>query len=198
LVATAIYFGREKKAESIKDTKINGILLPSSQKITNFAFTDHNGKTFTEQNLKNHWTMMFFGFTNCAMVCPTTMAELDSMYKQLEKDKDVKEMPQIVMVSVDPERDTMEKMNEYVNTFNPKFLGVRADITETVALEHQLHIAAAKIESDGTGANHYTINHTAEILLFNPKGELQAYLSYPHKGDKLAVDYKNILLTHNG
>jgi len=190
--AIEIYFSFLQRHEVANNVKINGVFLAQTKEINDFhLMTD--GKSFSKENLNGHWTMMFFGFTNCGMVCPTTMAALGNMYKQLEKDLPANQMPHVVMVSVDPDRDSQQKMKEYVTTFNPNFIGARADIAETVALEKQLHIAAAKMQVDGQDKNQYTINHSAEILLFNPKGQLQAYLSYPHQPEQMVKDYKLII-----
>jgi protein SCO1/2 len=170
-----------------------GVYLPQPRTdIMDFKLTDNHGKPFTRDNLKGHWTMMFFGFTNCGLVCPTTLAALRDMYKTLQKTLPADQLPQVVMVSVDPERDTVKRMNDYVTSFDPHFIGARADIDETVQLEKNLHIAAAKIESNG----HYTINHSAEILLFNPLGQLQAFLTYPHHAPQMVKDYQDILVKH--
>jgi len=178
-LSMVLYFGLIKPQQEFKrNIKIDGIVLPKSTAVNEFKFLDNHGQPYTQENLKGHWTMVFFGFTNCGMVCPLTMAELNQMYKKLEKELPVDQLPKIVMVSVDPERDSQEKMNQYVTTFNSSFIGIRADIEETVALE-----------------KHYTINHTAEVLLFNPDGRLQAYLAYPHKADQMAKDYKLLLTT---
>lgn len=193
IAAIEIYFGFLQNHEVANNVKIDGVFLAQTKEMDDFHLTASNGKPFTKESLKGHWTMMFFGFTNCGMVCPTTMAALNDMYKKLEKDLPKEQMPQVVMVSVDPDRDSLQKMKEYVTTFNPNFLGARAEITETVALEKQLHIAAAKMQVDGQGKNEYTINHSAEVLLFNPKGQLQAYLSYPHQAEQMAKDYKLII-----
>ncbi|HSW92729.1 MAG TPA: SCO family protein [Gammaproteobacteria bacterium] len=193
VAAIEIYFGMLQRHETASNVKIDGIFLTSPKEINQFNLSASNGKPFTKNNLTGQWTMLFFGFTNCSMVCPTTMAALNDMYKLLEKDLPADKMPQIVMVSVDPDRDSVKRMKEYVTAFNPNFIGARADITETVALEKQLHIAAAKMQVDGAGKNHYTINHSAEILLFNPKGQLQAYLSFPHQAPQMAKDYQQII-----
>lgn len=190
-----IYFGFLQKHEVANNVKIDGVFLAQTKGIENFNLTSSDGKPFTKDNLNGHWTMMFFGFTNCGMVCPTTMAALGEMYKQLEKDLPANQLPQVVMISVDPDRDSQQRMKEYVTSFNPKFIGARADIAETVALEKQLHIAAAKMQVDGQGKNQYTINHSAEVLLFNPKGQLQAYLAYPHQAPQMVKDYKLIIKT---
>lgn len=191
----AIYFGvvKPRQTTAVQQVKINGVVLPAAKEISDFQLTDNHGKSFTKENLNGHWTMMFFGFTNCGMVCPTTMAALNKMYLSLQKDLPENQLPQIVMVSVDPDRDSVARMDEYVNSFNPHFIGARTEIAPTIALEKQLNIAAAKMESDGAGKDHYTINHSAEILLFNPSAKLQAYMSYPHQPEQMVEDYKLII-----
>lgn len=176
-----------------RNVKIDGIYIPKPIDINNFQLTDNSGKSFTKENLKGHWTMLFFGFTNCGMVCPSTMAELKKMYVGLQKDLPNGELPQVVMVSVDPERDTVDRMNSYVASFNPHFIGAVGDEDQTDALKKQLHIVSGKLKLDGPWGNKYTINHSAEIMLFNPDAKLQAYLSYPHKADQMISDYKSIL-----
>jgi protein SCO1/2 len=194
VMAFAIYYGViQPRKQAAKAVSIDGTYLPSPTSIKDFQLTDNHGKSFTKNNLKGKWTLMFFGFTNCAMVCPTTMDSLNKMYQQLEKELTPEQMPQVVLISVDPDRDTVERVNDYVSSFNPHFMGARAEIAETVMLEKQLHIVAAKLQADGQGKNQYTINHSAEILLFNPEAKIQAYFSYPHEPEKMAFDYKQIL-----
>ena len=193
-----IYYGVLKpikdSAAQAQNIKVNGIFLPTPQSLNDFSLTDNSGKEFTKESLKGRWTLMFFGFTNCGIVCPTTMAALNKMYRTLQEQLPDNRLPRIVMVSVDPERDTVARMNEYVSSFNPHFKGVRGDEAATDALEKQFHIAAAKMQAEG-GKDQYTINHTAEILVINPRGELQAFLSYPHKPEQMVKDYKALLST---
>ncbi len=176
-----------------KEVKINGVFLAESKAIEDFQLTDHKGRQFSKDNLMGHWTLMFFGFTNCGYVCPTTMAELNKMYKHLKQELPDNKLPQIVLVTVDPERDSMRKMNDYINAFNADFIGARAELKETEALENQLHITAVKIQAEDQPKDQYMVNHSAEILLFNPKSQVQAYLSFPPKSDQLIKDYKTIL-----
>ena len=193
------YFGVIKNLPEKKPTevKIAGLFLPMPKEIADFQLTDNTGKAFNKDNLKGHWTMMFFGFTNCGMVCPTTMASLNSMYRTLQQQIPDKQLPNVVMVSVDPERDTQEKMNDYVTTFNKNFIGARAELPEITQLEKELHLVAVKMQA-GTGKNQYTINHSAEIMVFNPEGKLQAFMSYPHDAQQMVIDYKNMLRTQQG
>jgi len=190
-----IYYGlidHHKKTVNVGAIKINGILLPQPNVIQNFAFTDHYGNTFTKDNLKGHWSFLFFGFTNCGYVCPTTMTVLNKMYKMLEKNLSSEKLPMVILVSVDPERDTVARMNDYINSFNPRFVGLRADSQLTDAFVKNMHVSAVKMQAEGAD-DQYTINHSAEILLINPDAKVQAYFSYPHNADQMAKDYKLIL-----
>jgi protein SCO1/2 len=198
VVSVSVYFGvmlPKKKAYEAAQKKIDGILLPTPKEIQDFKFTNSEGKSFTKKNLNDKWTMMFFGFTNCGLVCPTSLAALNEMYKILQVELPANEMPQVMFVSVDPERDTVKRLKDYVKAFNPHFLGARGSEAETVALTQQLHIAAAKMQVKGGKKDNYFINHSAEILIFNPKGQLVAYLTYPHKPESLVKDYKILLNT---
>lgn len=194
IVSLVIYFGIVKPQQTTdpKNLKIDGVVISPAKEVLNFRLTDNNGQPFTKENLKGHWTMMFFGFSNCGLVCPTTLSALNKMYQIMQRELPDKNLPQIVMVSVDPERDTVQKMNTYVKTFNPHFIGARGEMSETVSLEKQFHIVAIK-KQEGSDKNNYYYDHSAEVLLLNPKAELQAYLSYPHVPEEMVKDYKLIL-----
>lgn len=199
--ALVLYFGMLRphfRYQDLKNVKIDGVFLPTPQEVADFNLTDNTGKPFSKENLKGHWTMMFFGFTNCGMVCPTTMAALNKMYVTLQSELPAQKLPQVVLVSVDPANDSVERMNSYVKSFNPSFMGARTGEAETVILEKQMHIAAAKMQAEGQGKDRYTINHTAEILVINPEAKLQAFLSYPHQPEQMVKDYKLILKVLNG
>ena len=186
---------KQVKKPTVQSVKIEGTLMPTAKDIADFHLTANNGKSFSKENMKGHWTMLFFGFTNCGYVCPTTLTELNKMYQILQKELPEQQLPQIVLVSVDPERDSVERMNDYIRAFNVDFIGARADSAETEALENQLHISAIKMPAESAQPNQYMVNHSAEIILFNPEAQIQAYFSFPHKGDRLAQDYKLILTT---
>ncbi|MDR3490738.1 MAG: SCO family protein [Gammaproteobacteria bacterium] len=196
----ALYFVMKNKDAingSIKVVKIDGVFLPQPQEISDFELTDNHGKPYTKSNLKGHWTFVFFGFTNCGMVCPTTLSELNKMYKTLEKELPANQMPHIVLISVDPDRDTVERMNDYVSVFNTHFIGLRGGESKIDVLKKQLHIASVKMQTD-QGKDHYTINHSAEIMVFNPQVQLQAFFSYPHIANQMVRDYKLILTSTKG
>lgn len=193
ITTVAVYFMLTRHNIHTQEVKLDGLYLTTATDINDFKLKDTRGKTFTKDNLKGHWTLMFFGFTNCGMVCPTTMTALKQMYKTLKVDLPADQLPQVMMVSVDPDRDSIKRMKDYVTAFNPKFIGARAEQHQVEALEKQLHLISVKMQANGKKKNQYTINHSAEIMVFNPEGKLQAYLSYPHVADQMAVDYKTML-----
>lgn len=192
-----LYFGitQYNPNRNIANLKIDGVVLPEGKKVAEFHFTDQNGNAFSQEQLKGHWSMMFFGFTNCGYVCPTTMAEMNKMYKTLQTELAADQLPQVILVTVDPERDTTEKMKSYINTFNPHFIGLRTDLTATEAFENEMNIAAIKMQSSDNQKDEYSVNHSSEILLINPEGKVQAYFNFPHKADALTSEYKLILKT---
>jgi protein SCO1/2 len=194
IMALAFYF-IANQAPHPKEVKVAGLYLPIPTEIDDFKLKDTHGKAFSKQNLKGHWTLMFFGFTSCGMVCPTTLSSLNQMYLGLQGQLPPEQLPQVMLVSVDPDRDSITRIKEYVTAFNPKFTGARADMTQIEALEKQLHLISVKMQGSGSNKDQYTINHSAEIMVFNPDGKLQAYLSYPHDAGQMALDYKSIL--HN-
>jgi protein SCO1/2 len=154
---------------------------------------DTNGVPFSQDNLKKHWTLMFFGFTRCGFVCPTTMAELGKMYRVLET-QHASPLPHVVMVSIDPERDNLEKLKRYVTAFHPAFEGARGTEEMTRAMTHALGVAYAKISTNPNApATEDDIEHTGAIMLFNPDGNLAAFFTSPHQAKYLADDYQLLL-----
>ncbi len=196
IVGFVIYFGVIKPQQQYHaraQVKIDGVFLPAPKEITDFNLTDNKGNAFTKENLKGRWTMMFFGFTNCGYVCPTTLSALNKMYQSLQKDLSENQLPQVLFISVDPDRDSIKRINSFVSSFNANFIGARAEIEELAALEKQLNIAVVKMMPPGKGKDRYNIDHSAEILLFNPDGKLQAYFSFPHEAPQMIKDYKAII-----
>lgn len=168
--------------------EFHGTLLDKPREVQSFALTGIDEKKFDNASLKGQWTMLFFGFTNCGSICPTTMAELGKMYRVLEK-KHVKHLPNVVMISVDPERDTLEKLQHYVKAFDPHFYGARGDDDAINAMTKEMGVAYAKIALMGADQENYDIEHTGTVMLFNPKGKLSAFFTMPHYASLLAKDY---------
>ncbi|MGL5743193.1 MAG: SCO family protein [Legionella sp.] len=169
--------------------KFHGTYLENPRPVNQFSLTGIDAKTFDNKSLQGKWTLMFFGFTNCGYVCPTTMAELTKMYRVLEEKK-VKNLPHIVMISIDPERDNQEKLRSYVTSFHSSFYGARGDEKSIKLMTREMGIAYAKIvEKENGSSENYDIQHSGALMLFNPQGELNAFFTTPHHADFLAKDY---------
>jgi protein SCO1/2 len=162
-------------------------LLPSGKPVTDFQLTDHNGQSFTLENLRDKWTFAFFGYTHCPDVCPTSLAMLGQVQRKFEKQPALDALPQMVFFSVDPERDTPELLSNFVPYFHPDFVGATGDPKEILALTRQLGILYAKAE--GSGADDYLVDHSAAIILFDPEGRFHALFGVPHDPDLIASDF---------
>jgi len=164
-----------------------GTLLPSAKPVAAFQLTDHRGQPFTLENLKDNWTFAFFGYTHCPDVCPTSMAMLAQVQRKLEQQDGLDKLPQVVFVSVDPERDTAALLSEFVPYFHASFIGARGDEQNTLNLTRQLGILYGKVE--GSAADDYLIDHSTAIILFDPDGDFRAVFGIPHKADLIANDF---------
>ena len=175
--------------KSIDLSQFNGTLLDKPREVSAFALTGIDSAQFNNASLEGHWTLVFFGFTSCGSVCPTTMAELAKMYRLLEE-KGTKKLPQVVMVSVDPERDNLAGLDHYVKAFNPNFYGARGDEEAIKMMTKEMGIAYAKVASRSSDdSQSYDIEHTGTVMLFNPNGKLSAFFTMPHQASMLAKDY---------
>jgi protein SCO1/2 len=172
-------------------SQFHGTWLEKPRKVGKFEFNGTDNALFNNDRLKNHWTMMFFGFTSCPSICPTTLAELGKMIRLLE-DKGVKQLPEVVLVSLDPERDSVETLTQYVTAFNPHFYGARGANEEVVkAMASEMGVAYTKIAlTNSTDEKNYNIEHTGTVMLLNPQGELTAFFTMPHNAQLLAEDYQ--------
>ncbi len=169
-----------------------GTVLDHAREVQTFSFNSSLGGKFDNQSLKGQWTLVFFGFTHCPMMCPTTMAELGKVYKQLEKDK-VKPLPQVVMVSIDPERDDISRMAKYVKSFDKHFIGAVGDKAKVKAITHEFGIAYEKVKSRDGKAGDYDMQHSGAVIVLNPQGKLQAFFNWPHHAKDMVADYERLV-----
>ncbi len=161
------------------------MILPEPRVIADFALVDNRGQPFSLQNLKGHWSLIFFGFTNCPDICPSALYDLNLVSEKLASsgERNTPEV-RIVFVSVDPERDTPEKLSQYLGFFNPKFIGVTGNQEQLEPLAMQLGIAY-QLEEHEPGAERYNVYHTASFLLMNPQGQLYGVFPAPHDAEKI-------------
>ncbi|MGH8252052.1 MAG: SCO family protein [Steroidobacteraceae bacterium] len=155
-----------------------------------FALVDQSGKCFDRSRLAGRWTLLFFGFTHCPDVCPLTLATLADARRQLA-DLPRGEIPQVVLVSVDPRRDTPEALARYVAHFDPAFVGVTGDQAAIDQLARDLGVAVMIGPPAPDGS--YTVDHTAAIFLIDPDAGYTAVFGTPHEADTIARDFRSIV-----
>ncbi|PJD92887.1 MAG: photosynthetic protein synthase I [Legionella sp.] len=166
-----------------------GTVLDHPRPVSNFDLMTTDGRHFDHQHLHGHWTFIFFGFTHCGSVCPVTMAELGKMYRLIEQNPSLPR-PQIVMITLDPKRDDLARMKEYVQAFDPHFLGAQGSIQATQALAREMGIAYTRIQASAKTNNEYSIEHSGAIMLINPNEELVAFFTPPHRAELIVSDYQ--------
>jgi protein SCO1/2 len=167
----------------------HGTYLENPRTVNQFSLTGTDQKPFDNQSLLGHWTIVFFGFTNCGYLCPTTMAELGKMYRILEE-KGIKNLPHVVMISIDPERDNPDKLGHYVSSFHTSFYGATGNEDSLQSMTREMGIAYGKVAiRDSTDSLNYDVQHSGALMLFNTQGELNAFFTTPHHADLLAKDY---------
>ena len=164
------------------------MILPEPRIVDDFTLVDDEAQPFSLENLRGHWTLMFFGFTNCPDVCPSALYDLNLASEKLEQLRGGQQPEtQVVFVSVDPERDTPEKLSEYLGYFNPEFIGVTGNQQQLASLTMQLGIAY-QIEEHEPGAEQYNVYHSVSFLLTDPEGRLHGVFPAPHDAERIASD----------
>ena len=169
---------------------VSATVLRDAKPLPKFVLEDHFGNGFTNKNLKNQWSFVFFGYTHCPDICPTTLALLNQVEKVLKKETDI-DLPKTIFISVDPERDTVSQLAEYVPYFNPEFTGVTGSLENLQVLTKSLGIAFGK-DSD-TESKEYEVFHSSRIMLIDPEGRLKALFAFPHDVNQIASDYIKII-----
>lgn len=189
-VTGGFWFGNHTEQSVIPKT--DGIVLHPSQQIKDFMLKDHELRDFSTTNLLGKWHLMFFGYTHCPDICPTTLHTLKIAYEKMS-DAD-REMISVVFVSVDPLRDTPEVLGEYLHYFNDDFIGVTANDETLKNFTQQLGVTYMKSETVKENSvknildvrdNNYLMTHSSRILVINPRAELQAYLRSPRDPQNL-------------
>src|SRR3990167_8320035 len=144
-----LIFSNSEKSRSMNNTaEISLTLFSTPRDIHPFQLITHQNLSFSDKNLQGHWTFLFFGFTHCPHICPTTLSKMKQVYASLHT-----QYPslQVVLVTVDPKRDTPETLDTYLSQFNPQFIGVTGNPKILNALEKQLGIFAARTPIDDQG-----------------------------------------------
>ena len=187
--AAGIWFARLVLQRTVVEDELAATRFPVAREIQPFELVDHNHAVFNNAALQQRWSFVFFGYTYCPDVCPTTLSVLNSIAQRLQ---DVDEDIRFVMVTVDPQRDTPERLAEYVTYFNGDFLGVTGSDQELEQLTRQLGILYNRVESEN-GSENYLVDHTAAVFLFDPAGRYHAVFTPPLSAENIAGDFRKML-----
>jgi protein SCO1 len=169
---------------SFRNTDVTGLDYAKG-----FTLLDHNGKTRTLADFKGKVVLVFFGYTQCPDVCPTTLAEMAAVMKELGPQAD---KVQVLFITLDPERDTRELLASYVPVFDQRFLGLYGTPEETVKVAKEFKVFYKKVPGSEPGS--YSIDHTAASYVFDRDGKLRLFVRHGQGAAPLVHDIKQLLM----
>jgi protein SCO1 len=167
----------------------NATVLPQPRDLPALDLVDQDNRPLPRDFLREGWTIVFFGFTQCPDVCPTTLATL-AQVKQKLADLPTSQQPRVLLVSVDPERDPPAILKPYVTFFDPSFMAATGSLAATTQVATAFSVPFAKVPLPAGG---YTMDHGAGLFLVSPDGALLAYTSPPFDATVLARDYRKVV-----
>ena len=188
LAAAAVLAGCDKLGGLYAKPGFKAIDITGADYGSKLALPDQNGQVRTLADFKGKLAVIFFGYTQCPDVCPTTMAELAQVKKALGKDG---ERVQGVFITIDPERDTPELLKAYMASFDPSFIALRGTPEQTAATAKDFKVFYAKVPGKGEGS--YTMDHTAGSYIFDTTGRLRLFTRYGSGAEALTADLKALL-----
>lgn len=159
-------------------------VLPTPRPLTDFRLHDQAGKPFGLRNLAGKLTLMFFGYTHCPDICPTTLATLNQLHRELAKQADGLKDLQIVFVSVDPGRDDPATLGKYVEFFNKDFIGTSGEKAQIATLAGQLGVHYEVLDTAGT--SDYGVNHSAAVFVIDQKARFVGLMTPPLEAAAMA------------
>jgi protein SCO1 len=172
-----------KQKESFQNTDVTGLDYAKG-----FTLTDHTGKPRTLADFKGKAVVVFFGYTQCPDVCPTTMAEMATVMQKLGP---LADQVQVLFITLDPERDTQELLANYVPAFDKRFLGLRGTPEQTAKTAKEFKVFYSKVP--GTDPGSYTIDHTAGSYVFDRDGRLRLFIRHGQGPDPIVHDLRQLL-----
>jgi protein SCO1/2 len=178
--------GCDKVAQ--KPVTFNNVDITGADYARDFNLTDHTGKMRSLADFKGKIVFLFFGYTQCPDVCPTTMAEMATVMKSLGPDAS---KVQVLFVTVDPERDTQELLAQYVPAFDPSFIGLRGDAAATAAVGKEFKIFYAK--TAGSTPESYSVDHTYGSYVFDQNGKIRLFVRHGKGPAPILQDIKLLL-----
>lgn len=179
------------KDAGAENSTLKGNVLSPARKIAVPELQQHDGSPFNGKSLKGHWSILFFGFTHCSEICPVTLNTLAQAKKIAEQQN--LEFPKVFLISVDPERDDLDALGEFVKRFDKSFTGVTGTPQLIKALSLQMNVFYQRERSTTGNKDDYQVGHSAALFLLNPEGNLLAFLSAPHTAEKIFNSTREVI-----
>jgi protein SCO1/2 len=171
------------------ELRINGAyMFETPRALPPFELLDHHGELFDRERLLGQWTLVFFGFTHCPDICPTTMSLLSRFMEELDGLPEQADT-RVVLVTVDPARDDVAQLSKYVPYFNPDFIGVTGAFMDIHRFATALNTPFRKVPGQG---ENYQVDHSANLVLINPRGDYQGFFKAPLDLAKLKLTYRSV------
>ncbi len=164
------------------------ILLPQSRNLPDLSLTNQLGEAVPVNELKGKWSLLFFGYTFCPDICPTTLAQLRELKSKMPEE--ARNNLQVVLVSVDPNRDTPEQLKKYLGYFDPQFLGLTGELANIQKLANAVSIPF--IPAD-TSKENYTVDHSGNLVIIGPDGTQRGFIRAPLNNAKLATQIPELV-----
>ncbi|MCB1581612.1 MAG: SCO family protein [Marinicella sp.] len=165
-------------------------LFPEGKSFSGFELISDEGNKWQSEDFKGNYSVLFFGYANCPDICPTTLLDMQKVDKALTT-AGIK-TPEIIFISVDPDRDTPAVLHDYINYFNPKFTALTGDAANILSLASQLGVAYRVAEHE-KGDMMYEVDHASALFVLNPEGERIGIFAAPHDVNKITADLKQLM-----
>ncbi len=185
IVGAGILWFKPQSGHSPAHLPAHALVLPSSLELPNVSLLDDYGRPFTRDWFVGKSTLVFFGFTNCPDICPATLQILASARKQLIASNPQQSAIHILLVSVDPQRDTPNQLHQYIGHFGDGITAISGPLDELQKLAERFGIFFAREPGD---SEHYNVSHSAHVLYVNQQGRYKAVFSAPHKAEYFVID----------
>jgi protein SCO1 len=180
---------QSRLADASQATAQAATVLPQPRAVPDFSLTDHNGAAFGNAQLKDHWSLLFFGFTRCPDICPNTLGLLQAVNAAMKTEASSAGF-QVVFVSVDPKFDTTPVLKSYVEYFDPSFVAVSGPEQQLRLLTDSLYVPYSYVPMRNT--DDYTVEHSGALVLLNPDGQAVAYFSPPLQARPIIDDLRRL------
>ena len=202
-----LFLIQQQRQELAELRDLGASVYPEAQALRPFSLTTHRGERFTEADLQGRWSLVFYGFTHCPDVCPLTMLERSRFYERLPADGSLP-LPQVIMATVDPARDTPARLADYLRRYHESFVGLTGSNDALAGFAGQLYVVATPGSShdpaapadshQGHDAEPATtaepgFNHSGHISVIDPNGQLYAVLRLPHREETLLAAYERLV-----